>query len=157
MSNLLGALALAVTDRIDAATQSVLGRSGETPSAIVVIGFEGGMSNDRLRQILGISHAGAVRLVDRLVSDGLVERRRGKDGRAVALHLTRSGFKRRDQMLSKRFEAIRPALEVLSIEEKEVFVELVQKILASLEGSEIENWTICRLCDTRACTDCPLP
>ena len=157
MSNLLGALALAVTDRVEASTQKVLGRSGETPSAIVLIGLEPGMSNDRLRQVLGITHAGAVRLVDRLVADGLVERRRGQDGRAVALHLTRRGFKRRDQMLSQRLEAIQPALDVLSAEEKEQFVALLHKVLAGLQGSELENATICRMCDARVCSDCPFP
>ncbi len=54
-------------------------------TAIVVIGYGLGPSNDQLRRILGLSNPGAVRLVNRLVADGLVERREGRDRRAVAL------------------------------------------------------------------------
>jgi DNA-binding MarR family transcriptional regulator len=98
-SNLLGAVALAVADRIEEAARAVLNRAGETPAALVVIGYGLGPSNDQLRRILRLSHPGSVRLVDRLVADGLVVRREGRDKRAVALHLTRRGSKLREQLL----------------------------------------------------------
>ena len=84
IANLLGALSLAVMDRIEQSAREVIGRGGETPAALVVIGYGQGMTNDKLRRILGLSHSGTVRLVDRLVSDRLVERRPGKDGRRQA-------------------------------------------------------------------------
>jgi hypothetical protein len=84
IANLLGALSLAVMDRIEQGAREVVGRGGETPAALVVIGYGQGMTNDTLRRILGLSHSGTVRLVDRLVSDQLVERRPGKDGREIA-------------------------------------------------------------------------
>jgi DNA-binding MarR family transcriptional regulator len=50
------------------------------------------MSIDALRSGVGLSHPGAVRLVDRLAARGLVARRASADdGRRVALHLTRAG------------------------------------------------------------------
>src|SRR3569623_1664930 len=91
IANLLGALSLAVMDRIEQGARDVVGRGGETPAALVVIGYGQGMTNDQLRRILGLSHSGTVRLVDRLVSDQLVERRPAKDGREVALFLTATG------------------------------------------------------------------
>jgi hypothetical protein len=83
IANLLGALSLAVMDRIEQGARDIIGRAGETPAALIVIGY-GRITNDKLRRILGLSHSGTVRLVDRLVSDRLVERRPGKDGREVA-------------------------------------------------------------------------
>ena len=76
---------------IQAAAEEVLDHGGETPAALIVIGYAAGLSNDMLRRIVGLSHPGAVRLVDKLVSDGLVERGPGRDGRQVALQLTKRG------------------------------------------------------------------
>jgi DNA-binding MarR family transcriptional regulator len=101
-ANLLGALGLAVADRIAEIALEVLDRAGETPAALVVIGYGLGPSNDQLRRILGLSHPGMVRLVDRLVADELVERQVGRDRRAVALFLTPKGHEARETLLAGR-------------------------------------------------------
>lgn len=156
-ANLLGAVALAVADRIEHAGRAVLKHAGETPAALVVIGYGLGPSNDRLRQILGLSHPGAVRLIDRLVADGLVERREGRDRRAIALHLTRRGNALREQLLKGRLAAIRPLLTPLTEKEQAVFAALLEKVLSGLATTDLERCTTCRLCDDRACSDCPIP
>jgi DNA-binding MarR family transcriptional regulator len=156
-ANLLGALALAVTDRMEAVARDNLGHSGETPAALVIIGYEPGLSNDRLRRVLRLSHPGTVRLVDRLVADGLVERRPGRDGRAVALHLTAAGRSRRGALLRGRLAAVGEALAVLDEAEQETFWHLLHKVLAAMPRDEVEPYTICRLCDARVCESCPLP
>ena len=74
-ANLLGAVGLAVADRIEETARDIVNHAGETPAALVVIGYGFGPSNDQLRRVLGLSHPGSVRLVDRLVADNLVERR----------------------------------------------------------------------------------
>lgn len=156
-SNLLGALAIAVTDRMNAAARETLKHAGETPAALVLIGLEPGMSNDRLRRILGMSHPGTVRLVDRLVNDGLVERRSsGRDGREVALHLTADGQQCRNTLLKNRMTVVHPLLETLDDSEQIVLSKLLHKILAAIPNSEIEMYTICRMCDERVCENCPL-
>ena len=76
-ANLLGAVGLAVADRIENTTREILSHAGATHAALVVIGHGTGPSNDQLRRVLGLSHPGTVRLVDRLVADGLVERQLG--------------------------------------------------------------------------------
>ena len=50
-----------------------------------------------------------------------------------------------------------PVLGALSESEQEVFAGLLHKMLAALPGNTVEMYTICRLCDERACEDCPLP
>jgi len=156
-ANLLGVVGLAVADRIEAMARDILNHAGETPAALVVIGYGTGPSNDALRRILGLSHPGAVRLVDRLVADGLVERREGQDRRAVALHLSKRGRAVREDLLQGRLAALRPMLEPLSGAEQEAFGALLHKILASMDTTDDERRTLCRLCDGRVCTDCPLP
>ncbi|MBV9077633.1 MAG: MarR family transcriptional regulator, partial [Methylobacteriaceae bacterium] len=157
IANLLGVLGLAVADRIEAVARDVLSRAGETPAALVVIGYESGPSNEQLRRILGLSHPGSVRLVDRLVADGLVERREGRDRRAVALYLTERGKTLREDLLKGRLAAIRPLLTPLTAPEQETFAALLHKMLASLDTTNLERCTLCRLCDDRVCTDCPIP
>ena len=109
-ANLLGAVGLAVSDRVLETARTILNHSGETPAALVVIGYGQGPSNDLLRRILGLSHPGTVRLVDRLVTDGLVERKKGPDNRTIALYLTREGHARREQLLAGRLAAIKSFL-----------------------------------------------
>jgi MarR family transcriptional repressor of emrRAB len=156
-ANLLGALALAIVDRVEVAAREVLDHGGETPAALVVIGYGAGLSNDTLRRILGLSHPGAVRLVDKLVAEGLVERGSGRDGRQVALHLTRRGKQFRSQLLARRLSAVEQVLGSLDKSEQQTLNDLLHKILAGMDTSEMQRFTICRLCDDRVCDDCPLP
>lgn len=157
VANLLGAVGLAVTDRIEGAARNVLGRAGETPAALVVIGYGMGPSNEQLRRILGLSHPGSVRLVDRLVADGLVERRKGRDKRAIALHLTERGTVLREELLRGRLAAVRPLLSPLAEAEQEVFAVLLGKMLSAMGTTNLERCMLCRLCDNRVCADCPIP
>jgi MarR family transcriptional regulator, negative regulator of the multidrug operon emrRAB len=156
-ANLLGAVALAVADRIEAAARSILNHAGETPAAVVVIGYGLGPSNEKLRRILGLSHPGSVRLIDRLVADGLVERRQGQDKRAIALHLTRKGTRLREELLQGRLAAIRPLLIPMTKQEQDSLAVLLHKLLASMDTTDAQRCNICRLCDDRVCIDCPIP
>lgn len=156
-ANLLGALGLAVADRIEAVAREVLSRAGETPAALVVIGYDAGPSNEQLRRILGLSHPGSVRLVDRLVSDGLVERREARDRRAIALHLTENGHILRARLMKERLAALTPLVAPLTRPEQETLVALLERMLVSIGNTDLERCTICRMCDDRVCTDCPIP
>ena len=156
-ANLLGVVGLAIANRIENAARGIFGLAGETPAAIVVIGYGLGPSNDQLRRILGLSHPGAVRLVDRLVEDGLVERREGRDRRTIALYLTRRGKRRREELLSGRLAAIRPLLAPLEPAEQETLAALLHKLLSSMETTDLQRCNLCRLCDDRVCTRCPIP
>jgi MarR family transcriptional regulator, negative regulator of the multidrug operon emrRAB len=156
-ANLLGVVGLAVADRIEQTARDILNHAGETPAALVVIGYGLGPSNDQLRRVLGLSHPGSVRLVDRLVADGLVERRQGRDRRAIALHLTDRGDSLREELLAGRLASIRPLLSPLTGSEQAALAGLLHKMLASLDATDAQRCSLCRLCDDRVCTDCPIP
>ena len=156
-ANLLGVVGLAVADRIEDTARDILNHAGETPAALVVIGYGLGPSNDLLRRILGLSHPGSVRLVDRLVADDLVERREGSDRRAIALYLTERGAALREKLLSGRLAVIKPLLMSLTETEQGVLAALLHKMLSSMETTDLERCTLCRLCDDRVCSNCPIP
>lgn len=156
-TNLLGALSLAVADRIGARMRQSLDRSGEAHAAVIVLGYAPGLSVELLRQVLGLSHPGAVRLVDRLRDDGLAERRKAKDGRAVALHLTPEGQTLRGQLMENRLDTLEAALDGLTRAERRTFGGLLAKVLGNLPETEMAKHRICRLCAVRVCTDCPIP
>jgi MarR family transcriptional regulator, negative regulator of the multidrug operon emrRAB len=156
-ANLLGAVGLAVAARIEAAARAVLAHGGETPAAVVVIGYGLGPSNDELRRILGLSHPGNVRLVDRLVADGLVERRAGADRRSIALFLTDAGKALREDLLKGRLAALRPLLTPLTAAEQDMLGGLLAKLLAGLPTCDNDRCHLCRLCDDSVCSDCPIP
>ena len=156
-TNLLGVVGLAVSDRIAQATNEILKHSGETAAALVVIGYGLGPSNDELRKILGLSHSGTVRLIDRLVADGLVDRRAGSDARSVALYATKPGKALREKILKGRLNSISPLTETLTDAEQRQLSTLLHKMLSSMETTDLERKTLCRLCDNRVCTDCPIP
>ena len=156
-ANLLGVVGLAVADRIKDTARDILRHAGETPAALVVIGYGSGPSNDQLRRILGLSHPGTVRLVDRLVADGLVERYEGSDRRAIALYLSGRGVALREELLKGRLAAIRPLLEPLTGAEQEALAALLHKLLSSMDTTDWDRRRLCRLCDDRVCSDCPIP
>lgn len=156
-ANLLGVVGLAIADRIEDVARDILGRVGETPAALVVIGHGTGLSNDGLRRILGLSHPGTVRLVDRLVADGLVERSEGKDRRAVALRLTDQGHAVRSKLLRGRLESIDALLAPLSERERVLLDGILGKVLTAMDTTVSERRTLCRLCDVQVCSKCPIP
>lgn len=156
-TNLLGALALAVTDRIETRMRETLDRSGEAAAALIVLGYVPGISIEVLRQVLKLSHPGTVRLIDRLEKDGVVARRKADDGRTVALHLTPKGDALRDRLMERRLDALESTLEGLTAEERRIFGNLLAKVLKSIPETEIDKHHICRLCSARLCSSCPIP
>jgi MarR family transcriptional regulator, negative regulator of the multidrug operon emrRAB len=156
-ANLLGVVGLAVADRIEGTARDILSHAGETPAALVVIGYGFGPSNEQLRRILGLSHPGSVRLVDRLAADDLVERRKGRDKRAIALYLTARGTALREALLKGRLAAIKPLLIGLTDTEQGVLAGLLHKMLSSMDTTDMQRCTLCRLCDDSVCSDCPIP
>jgi MarR family transcriptional repressor of emrRAB len=162
LSNLLGAWALAVSDRIGAATAASGGRSGQAPAALVALHqFAGGGTIEDLRQVLGLSHSAAVRLIDALVADGHVARERAaEDRRSVALSLTASGRSAARRIIAARQRAIEVTLEHLTAAELRSLTQLAERLtgdLADVRLNERHHGAIpaggwmCRLCDFGAC------
>lgn len=156
--NLLGALSLSVVDAINVGVEASVGYGGETPAAIVTLGVEPGISINELRQILNLSHPGTVRLIDRLESDGLVERRAGADGRTLALFLTEAGTERRKALLVERRQPLQQAIASLTETDCKQLTTLLEKMLTAMTADELRAFAICRLCEEEVCPGdrCPV-
>jgi DNA-binding MarR family transcriptional regulator len=155
-ANLLGALSLVIADRMADDMEQAGGRSGSNAAALsALLHFLDQPSVDLLRQVLGLTPSGTVRLVDRLEQDGYVQRGPGADGRSVSLSLTEVGQVTAERVVAARTQVLSSALAVLTEDERELARELFGKVLAGLiRGPGATRW-ICRLCDTGACRAAP--
>jgi len=155
--NLLGALAVGVTDKMRAAVNDAMPLGGETVAAVIVIGHEPAMSIDQLSRVLRLSHAGAVRLVDRLVERDLVEKKPSAvDRRMMRLTLTPNGLKQRDELLALRHTALSALLVNMSPEDLSALERIVERLVAALPENVTSSLTTCRYCDERCCNNCPM-
>jgi MarR family transcriptional regulator, negative regulator of the multidrug operon emrRAB len=150
--NLLGSVALAVTDRVRAAAERGAAQGGSAPAALVSLaGYLDGSPIDALRGPLGLTHSATVRVVDRLVAAGLARRSEGTDRRSVAVELTPAGRSAAAEALRARREALEEALAGLEPEEQAELARLNAKVLATLTDGRAAAGHICRLCDSHAC------
>ncbi|HET8755873.1 MAG TPA: MarR family transcriptional regulator [Solirubrobacteraceae bacterium] len=149
-ANLLGALGMVVSDALADAAELA---GGASPAAALVAlhGTSAGGTIDALAGRVGLSHSGAVRLVDRLVRDGLVERRRGADQRSAALVLTPQGRRTARKVLARRDANLQVLLALLTDDQRAAAMELVELLLRAVgRDGDAEPWA-CRLCDLEAC------
>jgi DNA-binding MarR family transcriptional regulator len=151
-ANLLGALALAMSDRLDAAVTEAAGLAQSDAVALSALHqFLDSPSIDLLAQVLGLSSSGTVRLVDRLEAAGLVRRATGSDGRVTSVTLTAAGRRRARAVTEARGRLMEQALEALTPSERRQFGDVAGKILAGLiRPPGATRWT-CRLCDMVDC------
>jgi DNA-binding MarR family transcriptional regulator len=160
-ANLLGALALAVSDRMVAAVAERSGRSESAAAALSALDqFLGQPSIDRLSQVLGLSQSGTVRLVDRLQHDGLVRRGPGEDGRTTTVALTPAGRRAARRLEAARLEGLDSVLEPLSDSDRRTLSSLIGRVLVGMMREPGATRWMCRLCDLSACGrpagHCPL-
>ena len=66
-------------DAVQAAADEAAGHTAAGPAALTALRIHRGCSVDHLAGVLGLTHSGTVRLVDRLEEDGLVRRGQGQD------------------------------------------------------------------------------
>ena len=150
--NLLGALSLAVTDRTSAAAGDAAGQSESAAAALSALHhFLEEPSVDLIRQVLGLTPSGAVRLIDRLADAGYVARGPGRDGRSVTVRLTARGRRAAERVSAARAGVLEDALAGLSAGDRRMLDQLISRVLVGLiRGPGATRW-MCRLCDTGAC------
>ncbi len=163
LANVLGALALVITDELGrAVTQATAeGRGAVTDAAALsaLAQFLDGATVDRVHQVLGVTPSGAVRLVDRLEAAGLVTRLPGADGRSRAVRLTEAGRDRARAIGDARSAYLAGLLGDLTSSEVDVLRGLLARVMTGVvAGKDGGAWT-CRLCDLVACRrsegECP--
>jgi MarR family transcriptional regulator, negative regulator of the multidrug operon emrRAB len=167
--NILSAFAVTLADRIRDATEAAAGMTGAAPAALVALQqFLAGRPTEDVAQAMGLTHSGAVRLVDRLVDAGLVERRPGRDARSGSILLTARGRALSRQVTAARATATEAVLESLGSGDRQALAVLTETLIANVTAlrlrtparrDEPRGW-MCRLCDFGSCGrpqgECPV-
>lgn len=158
LSNLLGALGVALADD-QTATMAAASDLPLTDAACLNVVAHNNMCSLRfLSETLAISHPGTVRLVDRLVSAGLVERGAGPDRRTVGVHLTIDGRHRWILQRDSRGRRLDEVIAQLTAQERTAATTVVERLLSVLTSDEAGAERMCRFCDESACPQqrCPV-
>jgi MarR family transcriptional regulator, negative regulator of the multidrug operon emrRAB len=156
---MLGALALALADRIATRAEAASNLHHSAASALVAIANHPGEHIDAIRRTLRLTHSGAVRLIDGLETAGLVERRRSdRDARAICLWATSSGKRTASKIIAARAELLEPVLTNTSEADRKTIAALLETALAELTDSRDRARSICRFCAEGTCRPlgCPV-
>ena len=156
--NVIGALTVALHDLLADSVQTAAGRSGAAAAVLVTTLGQPGIAVVDLAAATGISSSGVVRLLDDLTAQGLVTRNPGRDGRSVAVHLTRAGARTARRVLDERERALAGVLGVLDKEQLAALGAIGEHLVAAMTVDDATGWRICRWCDVAACPQerCPV-
>lgn len=156
--NVIGALVVALYDELGESFAEAGVPNPSAASALATLHSYPGDGIDALSRVLGLTASGAVRLVSALAKRGLVEKRPGRDARAVSLHLTKAGHRLAERILALRRQRLGAAVAGLSAAEQRYFGKLAGRMVATLTGDRRRADHICRLCDDSVCSDrqCPV-
>ncbi|HEY3613040.1 MAG TPA: MarR family transcriptional regulator [Gaiellales bacterium] len=160
-ANLLGAAATGLSDAM-AGSMAAAGGLDEAASAALValLDFTPHGSVRALSRVVGLTHSGAVRLVDRLVDGAYVERRPGADARSLTLTLTAAGRELAERIRAVRGHALADAVASLSAGQRAVLGEICEQLVGDLtrrrlaqreRGEDPAGGALCRYCDFAAC------
>jgi DNA-binding MarR family transcriptional regulator len=159
--NLLGAVATGLADQVGAACAEAAQLSGAAPEALIVmLDFSPEGSVHMLSQAVGLTHSGAVRLVDRLVDAGWATRRPGDDARSVKISLTRRGRTIAERVRSRRHQELASALDGLSARQRTELLRTCELLVGNLTrrrlaqraaGEQPAGGALCRMCDFGGC------
>jgi DNA-binding MarR family transcriptional regulator len=148
--NVIGALVVALGDRIRDATEEASGMGGALPAALTALHeWAGGRTIETLAGGLRLSHSRTVRVVDRLEREGLATRAPDPtDGRGVLVHLTPAGRNAGQRVLAARAAALEWAVGEA---ERGELAPIAERLLAHATTGRRSAGAICRLCDAHAC------
>lgn len=158
LSNLLGAAALAITDRALANIAGATGVSASAAAAVVVLSASPGLGVTELGRRIGLSQSATARMVDSLEATGLARRAPGA-GRLVLVTLTDRGRRTAATVLRTRDDAVAGVLSGFGKEERAALEGLLGKLLARLYEDVGNADLLCRLCDRGCCVEgavCPV-
>lgn len=150
LPNKLAALSLAVSD----ATLSVDGDLAPTAvAALITAANNPPASIGEIAAIVGLTHSAAVRLIDRLETDGLLHRRR-RVGREVLVEITPAGKRRADKLQERRLSVSSSFLVGLSSDERAFLGQLVDRMMRDHAARGYDRRRLCRMCARALCNCC---
>jgi DNA-binding MarR family transcriptional regulator len=147
---------------MNASVEAIAALGPSAPAALAALHeFLDGGSVTELSSVLGLTHSGTVRLVDRLGVEGLVERVGAQDARAVSVVLTRSGRRMALRIRQAREQTLASALSALTSDQVNNLSAALDTMLTTVTLARAEErsarshdrpqpW-LCRLCDFAAC------
>lgn len=158
LANVIGAFALQVVTQVEAAVQRATDLSMVEATALSALANLGAGSSsvEELRQVVDLSQSATVRLVDRLVSRGLVKRRGSvEDRRVTSVQLSAAGRKTVGKLRRIRLDALEGWVSGLSSEQRAALAPLVDHLVtigieAAPTGGSTADY-ICRWCEPNAC------
>ena len=159
MTNLLGAFATTVSTQIEQSVAELGGRSLSHEAALVAIYNHPNNSIDMLSKVLGLTHSGAVRLINTLEKEKLVERHRSnEDARAVVLRVTIKGKARAYSVLQAREKITTQIVKTLTVKQKTALEPVLEAMLGALTNGQEGARRICRMCNEEVCRiqGCPV-
>ena len=158
LENMLGALAVGLSDAITSAVETTTGHAGAMGAALATLAQEPGLGIEQLRVPLGRTQSATVRVVDQLVAEGYAERRPGQDQRSVAVFLTAKGNRAASRVLASREQLLADAMSPLTPGERKALTGALEKVLDRMTSGRAHADLICRLCDLAACPEraCPV-
>ncbi|MGH9135458.1 MAG: MarR family winged helix-turn-helix transcriptional regulator [Acidimicrobiales bacterium] len=150
LANLLGAAGLAVVDLARTAIDEAGGKNPSWSAALITLAREPGIGATDLARHITLTQPGASRLVDGLVSAGLIERV-ARSGRSVALRLTAEGQSEVRRLLDARRDALDSLVASLTAVERSALERILETILDRAYDHARSGSVLCRLCDHTAC------
>ena len=161
-AQLLGALSVAVSDRLLDAMGSAAGLSPEALAALQWIDRAPGVHGRDLAKALGIGAPAISRLLGRLEAEGLIRRERERhDRRAARLRVSELGARRAGQASRARAHLTRSLVERLPATMRPRLIRMTELLLAVLFEQPGAGLEACRFCDWELCrgdptAPCPL-
>jgi MarR family transcriptional repressor of emrRAB len=161
LANLLGALSTGLIDGVEEATSEAAQLDEAAAVALIaLLDFSPRGSVKTLSQVLGLTHSGTVRLVDRLVSAGYVKRVPARDARSRSPILTTTGATVARRVRIARERAIARPFGKLSDVERATLTGLCERLVSAVTKQRLEQraagftpagGALCRMCDFAAC------
>ncbi len=161
LANLLGAAAAGLTDAVDDAAAAGPRLDARAATALIaLLDFAPSGPVRRLSQVVGLTHSGAVRLVNRLAAAGYVERGPGTDSRSVTVTLTGPGRRAAQRLREHRQRVIIAALDGLTGPQRAELTAACEVVIGNLTkqrlaqraaGTPPGGGALCRMCDFTAC------
>ncbi|OYT97703.1 MAG: hypothetical protein CFE49_00395 [Pseudomonas sp. PGPPP3] len=109
-----------------------------------------------LSNVLELSHSAAVRVVDRLEGDGLLERQAKDNKKQVGLHISQKGIFLSDEILSLRGSIVAKLLSPLESQQLDGLADCARTVIAANVDQELDAYKTCALCDEEGCgINCP--
>ena len=154
LANKLGALGAMIEARTKRALED---RSTSAAAVLSMLHFKPELTTTELASIVGVSQPTAVRLIDGLERQGLVERV-NREGRTRRLSLTDAGHMEVARLHRERLSSLSGLLAVLSPDEVSQFERMLDRVLAGATTSRTCAQTTCRLCEHVLCAPgiCPI-